>query len=336
MHLQVYIDTNVYLQLLATQARASDALTKFRAMCVSGSVEVLFPEHMEDEYASNREDIIARTLQDLKNAKSLGSIPAIAETHSAAPNIKKFRRDWSSEFDSIIAWYEGAARSHTLPADELLAELKKVGRVLPADEAILDRARQRAAVHRPPGKGSGLGDRIIWECLLEAAEIFCDLHLISADKKDFASPVDPNSVRKPLSDEWSKQNLGAAVHLYQSIDDFLNRGSKLDEFSRATEIGRAIWTFENASDAEAIDSACEIFDRYLRQFSGLQAKLIARNARRYYERVFITTDKFDSFIFEFWKLYAKHLDEQNAHFLAQVLVAAGMIAAQPVKAANAN
>jgi hypothetical protein len=336
MHLQVYIDTNVYLQLLATQATSSDSLTKFRAMCASGSVEVLLPKHVEDEYASNREDVIARALQGLKSAKSLGSFPSLAETHSAAANIRKLRRELASEFETIIAWYESAARSHTLPADELLADLRNVGRVLPVDEAILDRARQRADVHRPPGKGSALGDRIIWECLLQASEIFCDLHLITADKKDFASPFDPTTVRKPLSDEWYEQNLGAAVHLYGSIDDFLDRGSKLDEFSRATEIGRAIWTLGNASEDEAIDAACEIFARYLRQFSVLQAKLIARNARSYYERVFITTDQFDGFIFEFWTLYAKHLDEKNAHFLAQVLAASGMIAQQPAKAANAN
>lgn len=335
MHLQVYIDTNVYLSLLGSQAIVPEGLSKFLALCENASVQVLLPQQTEEEYSSNREDVIAATIKALHTAKSIGGLPLIVETHPEGEKARSLRRDLAAAVQGISEWYAEAAGNHTLPMDEWFSRIKKASIRISSTPELRAKAAQRAASHLPPGKGETLGDRLIWEALLSECGFCDDIHIITTDGKDYRSPLKPNEARKSLQDEWEDVNWGK-VHIYESIDDFLSLVSETPVFTRATEIGRSVWMIHNQSDETNISAACATITRYIQQLSAFQANKIGQALKSYYDRVFITSDSFDTLLPEFYRLYAKHLDEKVRNSLSSILAAAGLLKDALQQVANNN
>ncbi|WP_395614542.1 PIN domain-containing protein [Allosphingosinicella sp.] len=335
MHLQVYIDTNVYLNLLGSQAVVPEGLAKFRALCENASIQVLLPQQTEEEYLSNREDVIASTIEALRAAKSIGGLPPLIETHSEGETARSLRRKLAATDQGISEWYAEAASCHALPMDEWFAAIKKASVRIPSTPELRAKAAQRAASHLPPGKGEALGDRLIWEALLSESGFCDDIHIITKDGKDYRSPLKPDEARKSLQVEWEDVNWGK-VHIYESIDDFLSTVSETPEFTRAAEIGRAIWVLNNQSEEESINSACGTVTRYIQQISSFQATKIGKGLKVYYDRVFLTSDTFDALLPEFYRLYAKHIDEKDRNALSAILAAAGVVRDALQNVANNN
>lgn len=335
MHLQVYIDTNVYLSLLAAKATVTPEMSKFLALCENGSLQLYLPRQTEDEYFSNREDVVANTIRDLRKAGAIGAFPPIVDEHTLGEEAKRLRRELAATIQTVETWYSAAAQKHELPFDGWFSQIVTNSHRIENTPDILAKAKQRAAAHLPPGKSEDLGDRLIWECLLEASSFCEDLHLITSDQKDYRSPLDPSEPRRKLREEWDNTNWGS-VYLYGSIDEFLTKAGQTDRFTRAAEIGRAIWTLNHTNDEEAISNASSNLQNYIAQFSLRQARLIAKAGRSYYDRVFITSEKFDHFIIEFWRLYEKHFDKQDKEVMSPVISYAGGMPADVRAAANSN
>lgn len=317
MHLQVYLDTNVLLALLASETTVSDAMKKFLALCENGSIELLLPEQTELEFSSNREDVVAKTLQSLGEAKSLGGLPPLVKNHERYDEVCSLRRDLVSLIGSFEKSFKEAANSRTLPVDEWLSDLRKVARLIPTTPEVFTRAKQRAALHLPPGKGSSLGDRIVWECLLEAGEFFEDLHFVSTDNKDYRSPVNSGVIRDKLREEWDRRHMGS-VELYGSLEIFLGSISKTDSFVKAAEIGRSIWALRTQSSDESIDLACSAIERYMKVLSLRQVRMIVRSAKLYFDRVFITSDVFDRMIVALGRNYGKLLCDEERKTVSEI------------------
>jgi predicted nucleic acid-binding protein len=335
MHLQVYIDTNIYLGLLARTSVVTDEMTKLVALCENGSIDIYLPQHTEEEYLSNREDVIARTAEELRKSASIGSLHPLVESHEVGDEAKRLRRELSANVKLVEASYVEAAGKRELPFDSWFASLKRTASYLPTAPALLERAGQRAAAHLPPGKGEALGDRLIWESLLDAGTFCEDLHLITGDDRDYRCPLNRTEPRRKLQDEWADSNLGK-VHLYSSIDEFLSKAGNTERFARATELGRAIWMLRHHSEEPSIDVAMATLRRYIVQLSMRQIRLVASAARAYYDRVFLTCNLFDEVMAEFWRHYAKNLDDKERKSLSPVLIASGETSYSISVAANSN
>jgi predicted nucleic acid-binding protein len=332
MHVQVYIDTNVFLRLLARQAHVTPEMSKFLALCQNGAVQLYLPQQTEGEFHANREDVIASTVAELRKATSIGAFPPIVESHEGGGEAARLRRELSAHILKVLDWYSGSADRGDLPFDTWFRNLREIGARIKSAEDLVAKATQRAAMHMPPGKGEDLGDRLIWECLLEAGEFCEDLHLITDDRHDYRCPLNPSSVRKKLQDEWNEVNWGK-LFIHESIDAFLKATSSSTQFLSAAEIGRAVWTLRNNDEALAITTACETLKRFMAQLSLRQAHLIASAARIYYDAVFITEDSFDQMITEFYRHYGKHLTAEERKQVLQMLPAEeGAL----LSAANAN
>lgn len=333
MDVQVYVDTNVLLDLLATQPVVSDEMSKFLALCENASLHLLLPQQTQDEYLSNREDVVAATIKSLKAASSLGDFPRLLRNHDQGPDLVRLRSETADKIKSVERWYSETAKRNQLPFDLWLSKLRATGSFLKSDDDVLAKAQHRAARHLPPGKGEQLGDRLIWECLLKGSEFCGDLHLITADSRDYRCPLNGDKIRNTLQDEWGIVNWGE-VYLYESISDFLAKVSNSEQFQRAAEIGRSIWTLRNQAESKLIDAACSILNDNLKVLSKRQADAIALAAKAYFDRVFITVDSFDRFTADFHRSYAKHLGKKESEGLAPVIAASEQLGYNV--AANSN
>jgi len=313
MELQVYVDTNVYLSLLASRPSLTDDMSKFLALCQNASLELLLPQQTEEEYLSNREDVVAHALEELRKSASIGGFPPLVQNHEVGSEASQLRKNLATKIQLVERWYAEAAKKRELPFDDWFEQLKATATRPKSESEIITRAQERAAKHLPPGKGDDLGDRLIWECLLEAGDIWADLHLITTDEDDFRCPLDKSAARSRLQEDWSRVNLGNVI-LYSSLEQFLQEAGQTEEFQRAADVGRAVWVLTHQSEGDAIRVASEAIEGALSCLSMRQASMIARAARTYFDRVFITDSAFDRMISEFYRLYAKHLtkDEEAA------------------------
>lgn len=333
MHLQVYIDTSVYLRLLATQPQLTSGMSKFLALCENASLNLFLPQQTEQEYLSNREDVVARTIKELRNAASVGGFPTIAQNHEIGNELASLRRELAAKVKTVERWYSDAARANELPFDLWFEQLRSAATCVESEPDVLTKAQHRAAMHLPPGKGEALGDRLIWECLLKGGGFLEDLHLITGDNNDFRCPLREDEVRSRLREEWVDVNW-ARVKLYASIDEFLESAGKTPEFQNAADLGRAVWVLKNQSDDDQISAASETIERFINQLSIRQAKEIAKAARAYFDRVFITEGTFDRVVGEFYRRYAKHLSNEEVIELRPVALASEELAF--TLAANSN
>jgi hypothetical protein len=333
MQLQVYIDTNVYLGLLATEPTVTTEMTKFLALCQNGSIQLLLPKQTEEEFCANREDVVAGTLKALQASASVGGFPPLAQNHELAGDMSQLRGELARKLKSIESWYGEAAKKRELPFDGWFKEIKASSVSVASTPEVVTKATHRAAMHMPPGKDETLGDRLIWECLLKEGEFGGNLHLITDDRADYRCPLNDSQVRQRLQDEWRDVNWGD-VTLYSSLKGFFELASETELFQVAADIGRAIWQLKNQSDDASIELASQVILHNIVRLSLRQVRLIASAAREYYDRVFITEPTFDRMCAEFYRHYAKHLTKEEEARIRPVAAATEDLA--HAVAANAN
>jgi hypothetical protein len=295
-------------------------MKRFLSLCENGAIDLLFPQQTHEEYHSNRDDVVARALEELKRYASVGALPALVESHSLGEEVREHRRELANRVNSVREWYRLSAESEQLPFDVWYNALRSCALHCKTTPDIVRKAKLRASLHLPPGKDASIGDRIIWETLLDnpGYEV---LHLLTKDS-GFISPLEPTKPRRELKREWQDASW-SELHLHRSIDGFFHAVDDTEVFSRAIEVGRAIWTLGNRHQDSMIDVASATIERSLSVLSPRQAGLIAASARTYYETCFITSDVFDGMIAEFWRLYARHLDKKERDQLATVVSACG-------------
>lgn len=334
MLVQIYIDSNIFLDLLASETVLPEHLEKMLLLCEYGAVDLFLTQQTEKEYVSNRERVIADTIKNLRKSEATGGFHCAVERHQSGTEARRLRSELSRTIREVRIDYEDAAKEGRMPVDLFFSKLKRLAVPIPNTDELTQRARQRADAHLAPGKGESLGDRLIWEALLEAGDFVEDLHLITSDS-DYTSPLDPESVRKDLQDEWDERNWGK-VFLYGSLSEFFLKMRENEKMIRATEVGRAIWALANLSDPPSISAASSIIQANLGRLSVRQANLVAQHAISYQTRVFISDEKFDAMLSEFWNAHSKHIDGDAKATLSQFVEANGAATYPIPVAVNGN
>lgn len=234
--LQVFIDTNVYLNFFGFTRDDLEELRKLRVAINHRELKLWITEQSLDELRRNREAKLAESLQALRKLKPTGGSPQVARQLPAFKEFSAARREFDKMINALADQLLEQIVGRNLAADHVLAELMGPAETIRVTEAILDRARRRVDLGNPPGKKGSLGDAVSWECLLDQCPGGQDLYLVTEDS-DFVSKVEADKIAAYLADEW-REAKSSDVHLYQRISGLFQ--DKFPQIELASEFEKEL------------------------------------------------------------------------------------------------
>ncbi|MBS3915831.1 MAG: DUF4935 domain-containing protein [Bacteroidetes bacterium] len=230
--LHLYIDTNVYLTFYHLTSEDLEELKKLELLIARrGEIHLHLPKQTFDEFHRNRETKIADALGRFNEEKLNNQFPQICKEF---PEFK-LMRDAIKEFDKNKSKLLEKVKDHSfkkeLGADRIIEELFDRAEKHESTFELIESAKRRCDLGRPPGKKSSLGDAINWITLIERVPSGEDLHFIS-DDKDYFSEIDTSKFKDYLVEEWSREK-GSNIYCYRKMSDFFKK--KFPEIKIASE-----------------------------------------------------------------------------------------------------
>lgn len=218
--MHIFLDTNAFLSFYHLSSDDLEELKKLAVLVREGEVTLYIPDQVIDEFRRNRASKIADALKRLDDQKFGLAVPQMAKQYEEYNLLRESERAVRQQHSRIVERIRMDAGSNSLEADTVIDELFLVAEVIHTSEEILDRARLRMELGRPPGKRGSLGDAINWEVLLEVVPMSQDLHFI-ADDSDFFSPLERESLHPYLKEEW-EQAKESHVNTYRRLSSLFS------------------------------------------------------------------------------------------------------------------
>lgn len=214
----LYLDTNAYLTFFHLSSDDLEELKKLLLLVKNGEIKLHLPEQTYDEFHRNREVKIADAIKRFKEEKLANQFPQMTKEY---PEFKKMK-------DAIKTFEENKAKlmekllddvdKLNLAADNIIAELFTEAEFYNINPELLEQAKRRYNLGRPPGKNKSYGDALNWETLLVHTPQSEDLHFIS-DDKDYFSEIDQDKFNRYLLHEWEDAKKSKLVS-YRRISQF--------------------------------------------------------------------------------------------------------------------
>lgn len=243
--IQVFIDTNVFLNFYSFPDDESAALDELVDLIGPDKINLHLPAQVENEFERNRESKLHAAVVDFKNGKMPTSIPNHMRGTETAKQYVDALKNAEHAKKALIGNVIGLAFQRELDVDLQIAKVFSVATKHEECDDALNRAVVRMQRGNPPGKSGNVGDRYNWETLIAEAPDD-DLYIVTKDG-DFTSPLGglDKSMRPMafLAKEWAARKAGASIYIYSSIHDIVEHYKKLDAQPAAGE-----------GDIEAINS----------------------------------------------------------------------------------
>lgn len=223
--LNLFIDTNIYLNFYDFQNEQLAKLEIIVALIKEKKIKLFIPQQVVDEFKRNREN---KLYVSIKYLEGLNPLKANFTDHGV-PGLGSFQEELKKNKESLEKIKEDVVKqsiSNTLPADKIVASIF-VNSVIALEEDLLKKAKGRFDRGNPPRKpknssseeGNSYGDAINWETLLKYAPTREELYVVSSDG-DYGSPLRKGQISEFLRDEW-KEVKNSKVILYTTISEFL-------------------------------------------------------------------------------------------------------------------
>jgi hypothetical protein len=229
--LAVFMDTNVFLSFFHFANDDLQELRKLTVLAQQGTVILLLPDQVTDEFYRNRDGKVLDALKQLDEARLPSQFPRFCQDLPEYAAMRQGLDSYEKSRKALLEKVRAAAIAHELEADAITRELFGAGRVLEIGDEILFYADRRYRRGSPPGKQDkreSIGDAINWEALMSGGPDG-DLYLIAEDT-DWASPLEPAAFNSYLQDEWGRRKKGA-VRFYRRLSAFVGEhfpGIKLE------------------------------------------------------------------------------------------------------------
>lgn len=216
--MHIFLDTNVFLSFYHLSSDDLEELKKLAVLAKEGKVTLHLPEQVIDEFRRNRASKIADALKRLNAHKFGPALPQMARQYEEYDMLTRAEREAKQYHSRIVEKIREDAAANAFEADAVIEELFGVAQTIDTTDELINRARVRKEIGKPPGKKDSLGDAIIWQALLDTVPDEEDLYFI-ADDGDFFSPLDKEELDPYLQGEWetSKQS---TVHSYRRLSSF--------------------------------------------------------------------------------------------------------------------
>jgi predicted nucleic acid-binding protein len=217
--MNVFVDTNVLLDFFRMSSGDLEEIRKIARLSANKKITLLINDFVKDEFARNREGVIAQSISQFNKSKLELHRPNIIRGHPESLELEQIQKRFKELVKILSDRAASEANDINTKADLVIGELFNSAIIHKVDDNTIDKAMRRVALGRPPGKEGSHGDAIHWEWLIHHVSKGDNLHLITRDG-DFESPVSEGFLAKYLTNEWISAKESTCT-LYRSLTDFL-------------------------------------------------------------------------------------------------------------------
>lgn len=215
MSANIFIDTNIFLSFYHISNENLNELAKLADSLNEGEVVLFLPDQVIDEFWRNRESKVADAMNAFRKHSFKVSFPQICIGYPEYQEIQCLIRKCSDAKTSLVNAIEKDFLNQELRADYVIEKIFDAAHKVETTPPLLERARNRMELGKPPGKSGSLGDAINWEALLSEVPDSEPLHIISRDG-DFSSRLDGERIDPYLAREWN-DSMSSEVHYYKTL-----------------------------------------------------------------------------------------------------------------------
>jgi hypothetical protein len=273
--MQLFIDTNILLSFYSLNQEDLSELTKLADLIAQQHITLLLTDQIIDEFNRNREQRIDGAVKSLRAQTFNPQFPQLCEDYPEVDLVRDAIKHYEQAHIALTSKIIADIKSKNLKADRLIQSFFALGKKLPVNSQILDRARLRMGVGNPPGKNSSLGDAINWECLLAEIPAGVDLFFVTGDK-DYCSPLNEEEFSDFLQTEWynRKQN---QIHFYKRLSGFCKE--QFPEITLAS-IRDKEFLIRDLVNSQSIDDTQKAIAKltYYKEFTAIQVNTIVTAA----------------------------------------------------------
>lgn len=225
--MNVYIDSNIYLDYFRKSSEKLVSLTALRNLLSQKKVKLLVPEQTAQEYNRNKGKMVEEFRKALIKQSELVAhlpVPEVREWEEAK-KLTKAIEDAKDAYKSLIEKYDKVTEKEQTSSELIIEDILKLSLKTTEDKDLLERAYFRFLKGNPPRKNdSSLGDAIIWESLLIHA-IDDDLSIITRDSDYIEEQKGEKTLKLFLRKEWNTKT-SKSIKLFISLGEFINTVEK--------------------------------------------------------------------------------------------------------------
>ncbi len=284
--MNIFVDANVLLGFYALSPADLEELRKLIALIKSKKIVLWMPMQALDECRRNRPKVVADARRVLAEARIGATLPAIASGLPERTTAQDALKTAYTAHAALVAALDEKIATNSLEADLVIAELLALAADLETD-SLIQCARDRRDLRRPPGKGTSLGDALNWEALLRDVPDGEDLYLVTEDP-DFRSPLHENELHEYVADEWRRRK-GAEAILFRSLGALARKHYPSIELASDVPKLEDIQALETSATFAETHSVVARLQRY-DLFTPEQAHLLIRAAAENSQVLWIARD----------------------------------------------
>ncbi len=216
----IFIDTNIFLNIYHFSGDDLEELDKLAVLLRNGKATLFLPDQAKDEFYRNRDNKIADALKEFKKEKLDRQFPQMTKQYDEYKKMRDAIKLFEENKQTILEKLKIDISSNNLKADKIVKELFITANVIPTTDEIIQKAKIRFDLGRPPGKNKSYGDAINWEALLTTTIIEEELFFITNDG-DYLSEVDNNNFNPYLLNEWQQEKY-SKLTLFKNLTGFFH------------------------------------------------------------------------------------------------------------------
>lgn len=219
--INLFIDSNIWLDLYHYSSDDLDEFSKLSDMR-NVDINILLTEQIKNEVFRNRDNKI---YDAYKKFKIIGiQFPNLCKGYDEYKKLYHLNKEFIKLHKELCKKIEIDISKQKLHADIVINNFFSDSNIIPLEENIIQKAKNRFDIGNPPGKDKSYGDMINWLLLLEKVPKKEDLFFISSDS-DFSSPIDNKLFNTYLLNEW-KLLKESNLFFYSSLSSFFKEHIK--------------------------------------------------------------------------------------------------------------
>ncbi|MBP2459566.1 MULTISPECIES: PIN domain-containing protein [unclassified Rhizobium] len=217
--MNLYIDTNIFLNFFHYSGEDIEQLRKIYALSDVGEIAFVLPDQVWHEFLRNRHDKIRSGFDEFRKFRFQQSVPAYCKNYPEYEAFRDLLKQTNAAHAALVKKVSEDIAARSLEADALIKNLFEKANLVSVDQAIYAAALERFRRGNPPGKKKEtIGDEINWETLLSVVKDGEDLYIVSGDV-DYRDD-DTANFNTYLAAEWAERK-GSSVIFYTSMSAFL-------------------------------------------------------------------------------------------------------------------
>ena len=217
--LNLYIDTNAYLSFFHLTSDDLEELKKLELLIeTTREIQLHLPEQTYDEFNRNRDTKIADALKKFKEEKLNNQFPQMSKEYPEYNKMREAMKEFDQNKSKLLEKLNDDISNKNLAADKIVTNLFHNALFHDTTDELLQIAKTRFDLGKPPGKNKSYGDALNWETLLNKCNKGEDIYFIS-DDKDYFSELNTQLFNGYLKDEWNTKKK-SDIYFFKRISEF--------------------------------------------------------------------------------------------------------------------